>query len=453
MIKSYISEHRNEIVDTLCEMIRIPSVADTKESKRMLKHVVALYEKNGFEAELFDTYALSYFGDFEKSIGMFAHSDVVAAQNDWIYGSAYEPTVSNGVLFGRGSLDNKAAIALSLYALKIIKELEIPFNSRLICFTGSNEEASMSDIRDYLKSHTPPTFSLVLDAAFPIYLGDKGMLWLDCTLNKPLEDLISISGGSAVNIILGSALARVKYSEKLLSELNTRDEISVKREGNEIEMCAQGISAHGANPEGTKNAAGIIIKALLEAEKFSSADKEALSIVSELLNTYDGAPLGISSCDDLFGSTTVSNGIISVENGKLRFTLDIRYGNTYTQEGLIKTLKNALSPYGIEFKILKDGEPRAISADNKYVKACMRAYREFTSDSNSKERINKGGTYSRYLPCAAEIGTTLKWDAPPLPSGHGQAHQSDEHINIEGMLEALELVVKMLIECDRENNK
>lgn len=40
-----------------------------------------------------------------------------------------------------------------------------------------------------------------------------------------------------------------------------------------------------------------------------------------------------------------------------------------------------------------------------------------------------------------------------LTQGHGGAHQPDECISIDGMLEALELTMLMLLECDKENIK
>ena len=69
---------------------------------------------------------------------------------------------------------------------------------------------------------------------------------------------------------------------------------------------------------------------------------------------------------------------------------------------------------------------------------------------NPTPKINAGATYASQLPCAAEIGTTLKWGLPEgLLSGHGGAHQPDECINIEGFLEAIEITVLMLLECDK----
>lgn len=451
MIRKYIDEHKNDIISDLCQIVRIPSVSGTPYCADVLKRIKELYEKNGFCSELYEDYLLSYYKNGEHTIGLFAHADVVEASGSWkMCQSPFEPTVSDGLIFGRGVLDDKIAVILSLYAMKIIKELEIPFESSILCFSGSNEETTMQDVKNFAKSHTLPDFSLVMDAAFPVYLGDKGMLWLECTLNRELLELADIFGGTAINITLGKASARIKYSKVLYDELKERKELLVTRENDGIVIEAIGVSNHGAMPYNAVNAGGMILNALFESGSFAQDDKKSLELLRRLLTSYDGAALGINAHDEIFRDTTVTNGMLRVENGKLKFTLDIRYGKTYSGAQMLEKIGRVLSENGISYEVKKYAEPSAISRDNKYVQACMQAYKEFTGEKSAEPRINAGGTYSRYLPSSCEIGTTLIWPSANLPSGHGGAHQADEYISIDGFLSALELIVKMLIECDKK---
>lgn len=451
-IHRYILNNKEKILKDYIDLLKIPSISDTQGAIDVLHFVKGLYTKNGFEPELYDNYLLAHYKKGEKSIGLFSHADVVPVDDKWTKASPFEPKIIDGNLFARGSVDDKSAIIISLYALKAIKELNIPFNSSLICFTGNSEESTMSDIKSYLKSHTPPDFSLVLDAAFPVYYGDKGMLWLSATLdNGKLEELIDINGGTAYNIILGEASAKVRYSQALYNDLSRNSELKISREQDEISIYAKGISSHGAMPKGSKNAGGIILSALQNAPSFSQGDKEKLKLLTTLLTTFDGDAIGIKAADNIFGETTVTNGIIKVENGKLKFTLDIRHGNSYTQDELTKYLKKTLSSEKISFEIVKDGDAHHADINSSYIKACMRAYREHTGDTNAMPRINAGGTYQRYLPSSCETGTTTKYLDCGLPQGHGGAHQPNEHISIDGFFEAMEIVIKMLIECDKQN--
>ena len=194
-IHEYIQSRRDEIVNELCELVRIPSVSCTAECERVLRHTKELYEKNGFDTELYEDYLLAKYKNGEKELGLFAHADVVEATGEWLMcENPFEPKIIDGVIYGRGVWDDKCAVIISLYAMKLIKELGIDFKSSITSFTGGSEEVTMQDAKNYLKAHTPPDFSLVLDAGFPVYLGDKGMLWLDCTLNTELEDLIDLCG-------------------------------------------------------------------------------------------------------------------------------------------------------------------------------------------------------------------------------------------------------------------
>ena len=452
MIREYIENHREKIINDLLELVRIPSVSDTPECDKMLDYVCDIYEKNDFETEKYEDYALAFYGNGEKSIGLYAHGDVVPAADDWIHSSAFEPIISDGIAYGRGISDNKAAIVASLYALKMINELNIPIKSRLVCFTGANEESSMNDIRNYLKSHTPPDFSFVLDAGFPLYLGDKGILWLDCKQKRTLSALKSFSGGSAVNIIIGNASATLKYSPRLYDELKSHSELEVFLDNGEIIIEAQGLSAHGATPNGTKNAAGIILNALMECSDFPAEDKALLEFPCELLNHYDGKALGIMGSDSVYGDNTVTNGIVRIEDGRFSYTLDIRYGTAFSRKQILQRVESLLAEHSTEYSIIKDGEPKVTDKDSPYVKACMKAFGDFTGNYEAQPRVNAGGTYSRYLPNAIEIGTSIGHKRPNLPAGRGGAHQSDEYISVEGMLDALELIINMITEVDRINN-
>ena len=91
-IHDYIQEHKKELVDTLKELIKIPSVrGETKENApfgeecaRVLEFTKNLYEDNGFDTELDREggYLLSYYGEGKRSLGIFAHADVVPVNDD-----------------------------------------------------------------------------------------------------------------------------------------------------------------------------------------------------------------------------------------------------------------------------------------------------------------------------------------------------------------------------------
>ena len=441
-IHDYILKNKVEIVEVFKEIVRIPSVRGEitpgapfgKACADVLEYTEKLYRENGFETE-YDReggYLLSNYGNGTKSLGLFAHADVVPVGNDWVLTKPFVPIEKDGFLIGRGVLDDKSAIIISLYCMKMLKELDIPFNSQLVCFTGANEESGMEDISSYVKKHKAPDFSLVCDTAFPLYRGDKGILHFVAKSLSSLKEIDYFSGGTAFNIILGEATA--KYKNQAFTE--------------------KGISKHGALPEGSVNAGYLIAKKLLEIEDLCKEDKKQIKFVAETLEKYYGEVFGIENEDSVFGKLTCTNGIIKTIDGKLNLCFDMRYGIGVDIEDVKNKITGYFTTNGWQVEFVKQRTPFCLPEDNKYLLACLDAYKSFTDTKSISAYINAGGTYASQLPCAAEIGTALKWKMPKnLPQGHGGAHQPDECISIDGMLKALELTLLMLLECDKEDIK
>ena len=247
------------------------------------------------------------------------------------------------------------------------------------------------------------------------------------TLNTELKEINNFHGGNAMNIILGKASAAV--NGETVSET--------------------GISSHSALPEGSLNAGYLLAKKLSEREDICASDREQMLFLMSVLEKYYGEIYGIEHCDEC-GKLTCTNGIIKIDNKKIMLGFNMRFGLSADTENIKKSIISFFEKHKctVEFEEEKTGY--IISEDNKYIQACLKAYGGFTGDKNPQVYINSGGTYARKLLCAAEIGTTLKWGIPEsIPPGHGGVHQSDECINIEGFLDALEMTLQMLIECDK----
>lgn len=436
-IHNYVVKHRDEILKTLKELVKIPSVRGIAELEApfgkacadVLEYTEKLYSENGFETELDRQggYLLSYFGNGKRTLGLFAHADVVDVGDDWVHTKPFKPIEKDGFLIGRGVLDDKSAVVISLYCARILKELNIPFNSRLVMFTGANEETGMADIEGYSKKHTAPDFSLICDTAFPLYRGDKSMMNFWVTLNTELKDIKNFHGGNAMNIILDKASAVV--NGKTLTET--------------------GISSHSALPEGSVNAGYLLAKKLSEREDICVSDREQMLFLMSVLEKYYGEVYGIEHQDEC-GKLTCTNGIIKNDNKKIMLGFNMRFGLSANTENIKKSIVSFFEKNNCTVKFEEEKKGYIVPTDNSYINACLKAYSDFTGDGKPQAYINAGGTYARQLPCAAEIGTTLRWGTPDnTPKGHGGAHQSDECINIEGFLEALELTLQMLIECDK----
>lgn len=463
MIHEYIISHKDDILNDLKEFIKIPSVrgeADGectygKNCAEALKFAKRLYEKNGFETELNQKggYLLSYFGEGDKTLGIFSHADVVAASDDWILTTPFEPIEKNGFLVGRGSLDDKPGVIVSLYCMKMIKELNIQLKSRLLCFSGANEETGMGDIQNFLSEHEKPDFSLVPDSAFPIFRGNKGRLVFSIKSDCKLPNGFFISGGTGATII-GEAIAQIPYNQSLFDEISKHcnERISIEGDDGDIYIKAKGIAKHSALPEGSLSAVSLIAGVLKESEVLSQPEKTLFENFYNMASSNYGEYFGIEAEDEEFGKLTcVMTKIKTEEDGRLTVDFNIRYGDSTNKEYIVgKITEKSEKINWSEVKVGGFSLPNILSKDNIFVENLMDVYKEFTGCKTVESYVNAGGTYRQYLKDAVEVGTTNRWGVPEgLPPGHGGAHQPDECINIEGFLEAIEIIILMILECDR----
>ena len=443
-IKDYVNSHRDEIVSTLMELVKIPSVSTDRIScDKMQLAVRSLYENYGFSVTEGEEYILAHFGDGKEEIGLFAHSDVVDGGEGWLLTTPFEPIIHEGVIVGRGAWDDKSAVVHSFYALRALKELNIPITKKVVAFIGFNEENGMSDIKNYIKSHTPPDFSLVMDAGFPAYYGDKGKAWVRATSRKRLSKITELHGGKMINITLGCAVAKVRdvcdFSAK-------NDRVMAEKYGNDLILKAEGVSTHGATPEGAINGAYLIAEELKDCDFLDNCDRELMSTLAELLKSPYGEAVGIENDDDEFGRLTMTNGMIDIVDSRVSLTFDLRFGKEIKVDKMLKVLEASLDKMGFDLEIISADNAYAIDTENEYFKRYIEAYKSYTGEENINLRINAGSTYAKCIGKACEVGTRYKGTRLSLPNGHGNAHQPDENISIDGLLNAMEIIIYSVAE-------
>ena len=219
IIDRYIEENRDFIIEDLLRLLRIPSVESVPEKdapfgracRQILDETKKLYERYGFESRISSDfkYLLSFSGEKGKTIGLFSHGDVVPVDEDWLICKPFEPIIKDGYIFGRGCHDDKAGIIQSLYAAKVIKDLNFPFKSQLLMMTGSNEETGMTDAISFREHEVMPDFCLVLDAEYPYYSGEKSSMKLDLISKNKLKTIKRIYGGKSYTTVLGKVTAEI----------------------------------------------------------------------------------------------------------------------------------------------------------------------------------------------------------------------------------------------------
>ena len=148
MLDEKIISMKEEIIQGVQECVRIKSTEDTPKEgmpfgegvHEALLYCLKLSEALGFKVVNVDNmigYAEQ--GTVGEMIAVLGHLDVVPEGDGWTY-PPYGAEIHNSRIYGRGTTDDKGPIIGALYALKAIKELNIPLRRRVRVLFGLNEE-------------------------------------------------------------------------------------------------------------------------------------------------------------------------------------------------------------------------------------------------------------------------------------------------------------------------
>ncbi|MBR6633025.1 MAG: Sapep family Mn(2+)-dependent dipeptidase [Clostridia bacterium] len=460
-IHDYIQSNRQNIVSMLSHLVRIPSVYEEgKEGaifgeacRDAVLHAEALYKEVGLDTFTNKdcAYTLGRTQGDDKVIGIFTHADVVSAvEEDWILTKPFEPIEKDGFLVGRGAEDNKSGIVSAIWAVKAMKHAGVMPKSTLLIYSGGNEEGGMCDLEYFEKEQTLPDVAIVPDNEYPVCRGEKGILRFWASFRTPFETVISINGGQALNIVLGSVRCEMKYSEALLKELHKacdgKSEYTLTA-GDTIVLTAKGKSTHAAYSEGSVNALWVMIQALKTCKSLGN-DLAILKNAEMLVADPFSETVGLGTSDTTFKKTTCTNGVVMVTDGCLKLSFDTRYGTEVDVDTFVRGYQGLLDKMDADCQVVERNDGYVIPENSPIIESMTQAWYSVTGD-DSKPVVSYGGTYARHLKNAVSIGTfiptTPKLD---LPDGHGGIHQPDEVIDIDGLLKSIEVITHMILKAD-----
>ena len=241
-IDTYIDSMKDEMLEDVKTLVRIDSEkGDAAGDKpfgegpaKALKAASGMMKKYGLRITNYDNYVVAGdFGPADKELDILAHLDVVPVSKDWTVTQPFEPLIRDGKIYGRGTSDDKGPAVAALYAIRAIHDLHIPLKKGVRLILGSDEECGSADLEYYYskEKEAPCTFSP--DANWPVINIEKARLALPFhaefnlkeTENKEKAgaDIVSITAGTKVNVVPGSASAQVagisfedlqKYAQK-----------------------------------------------------------------------------------------------------------------------------------------------------------------------------------------------------------------------------------------------
>lgn len=452
-IDQFIAGNKQNILRDIAALVNIKSVSvDSSDPTapfgegchKVLDTALEICNSMGFATKNYDYYAGSaILGSGEKEVALLAHLDVVPEGTGWSH-DPYDMIEKDGYIYGRGVSDDKGPSVLGLYALKCLKDLDVPLKHTYRLILGCSEETGMGDLKHYLKCEKMPDFAFTPDADFPVCIGEKGIMEVLVKLAVDGKTIVGFSGGTVGNAVCARAAAELKgVSEADLGDYCHKT-YEVEPISGGIKVTAIGKTSHAAKPEGSINATYQLCKLLSTLPQLSEQEKKAVQGVLEVLKDYNGAGLGAAVEDEPSGKLTHINGIDTLEDGCLVLNCNIRYPVTCKGEELFASMKQKIEGMGFVIEQKTDSAPSYRPADTPEVQALLRAYDDVTGEKG-KPYVIGGGTYARHFTNAVAFGPHFESMPNPAGDGKGSEHMPDECTSIDYMMKSVKIYILSLL--------
>ena len=446
-VARFVEENRENVIRDIGRLVAIDSVMGEEKPgmpfgegpAQALKLGLEIAGELGLEAHnCEDRMGYAQVGQGTDYLATITHLDVVPS-----VGWAEDPFTlrrREGYIIGRGVLDDKGPSVLCLYALKYLKDREIPLRYPVRALLGINEENHMGDLEYYLANYKAPLFCFSPDANFPLCNGEKGIFHGKVVSWLPMKRVKDIRGGVAANVIPDLAEAWVE-AEKLSST----ERVTAEKEGDLWHLTAKGIGGHASAPEGTVNAIGLLVDYILDQGILSGAEEDFFYGLQRLHSDPYGVNLGLDTEDMIFTPLTIVGGVIGMDKGHVFQTVDCRYPTTSSGQDIVAQLTGNWGELA-QVHVLSDDKPFYMALDNPAVQVCVDTYNAVTGEQAQPYTIG-GGTYARHFPNAVSFGP--EHPERPAPDFAGPIHGVDEAANIDWLMEALQIYILALIELEK----
>lgn len=448
-IQEYIGSMEDEIVQDLADLVAIPSVKGDPhgsapfgdEAKRALYKMKEICDDMGFKTIVYEDAILcaDYCPNGEApELGILAHLDVVPVQTENWSTDPFGLTEKNGVLYGRGAIDDKGPAVAALWALKAVKELGIPLAKGVRLIFGTDEENGSEDLEIYKKHAQFPSKVFTPDGSFPVINIEKGMLRLRISGNTG-GNYIEFRGGNIPNAVADKAktIMRRVSADKVRAAIpeESTAKFTVTERGDNIFISCDGKAAHASTPENGVNA----ITALLSLMN-RVTDEPALQELEKLFpfGETDGAALGLKCSDESGALTCVLSTLAIMPSGECEGTVDIRFPVCLDLETVKSKIGSVLGSHKLKYEIILGEEPHIVSEDSEFIKRLISVYEDVEGEKGGCIAIG-GGTYVHNIEGGVAFGAE-RGDTDY------HMHGDNEFITVEELLKDAVLFAHAIVE-------
>ena len=230
-VLEYIDAHSDEIVAFMQKLIRTRSV--TGDESEMGRLMAQECEKDGLDVEIVEPAEnrTSVIARYKGSTGkprvmVYSHMDTVPAGDpeSWTY-PAFSATIADGILWGRGTADNKVATCATTMAFRAIRNLGITLKGDIIFTHVADEEnGGKFGFRNILDSG----YAEGVDYLFYGHGGRKEQIGI--AANGSASVVITVKGRAAHTRSLEDGINAVEKAAELIVRLKKLGDEVNKRE-------------------------------------------------------------------------------------------------------------------------------------------------------------------------------------------------------------------------------
>jgi len=325
-------------------------------------------------------YEISLEGSSDEVVGIHAHADVVpVTPENWVLkdGTKLDPfkvTLIGDRMYGRGTEDDKNAIIVAMYAMKVIKEEKLPLARTFKLLVDTTEETSGDAIPYYFERNPTPQYNLALDGGYPVVIAEKGSGTVMATF--PVRkgegtgaEIIALTGGKATNQIPSVSVATLvsdKPAELAASLQQAGDDyakrnggnfqVSTKVDGKDVKLTVTGVSAHSSEPETGVNPVARMLELIHSLDgkiafKHNHITDAAKYAADNWGLDYLGGKLGVGYSDDFMGPLTTSPTFVGLDDKALKLAVNLRAPKGKTPEALKAQIEQKLNAWDQQAKV------------------------------------------------------------------------------------------------------
>ena len=427
----------DEAVSLLSRAIQIDTTNPPGNEIRAAQFFKEIFDREGIEARIIESapgrgniYARLRGDGSKKGIVLLNHLDVVPADAKSWKEPPFSGVIKDGVIWGRGALDDKGAAIMELAAMLALKRQKVPLKGDVVFLGTADEEAGGAWGAGYLVEKHPELFKnigLVLNEGGGIRIGEDGRAGgynVSVAEKTPLWLKLTASGTPGHGSTPGANLAVHKLIAALARVMSYQSPVKVV---DEVQRYYADSAA--AEPEPRRSRYRDLRRALQNAAFRAEFLKEPRNNAS-VRNTI--AITGIKGSDK-----------VNVIPAAAAAELDVRLLPGEEPKAFIETLRRVIGDPSIKIEVLLSF-PAAASPPHP---EAMKVIGEFakTHDQGAPlvAPLVRGFTDCHFF---REKGIPCLGFMPhrSTPSGEGLVHGIDERVTVESLQFGIRAMVEIV---------